>query len=104
MITKQELSDPKLVDNTFPMDFTIAEEFWPAAVKDTFDRAFKEWKNNIKYATALSMALNHKIREWYEKKNNKLALLYQQLREQIDGYIYENYKWDDLTYYFKITD
>lgn len=46
---------------TFWMDFSIADKFGIAAIKDTYDRAFKEWKTNHVYLTELVMVLNHKI-------------------------------------------
>ena len=33
---------------TFKNDFTIADKFGASAVKDTFNRAFNEWKNNYR--------------------------------------------------------
>lgn len=103
MVTKREALDAELIDNTFPQDFTIADMFWISAIKDTYERAFNEWKDDIKYMTALSMALNHKIFEWY-KKDKKTAQVYNDLFIECDDYIHENFKWDDLTYYFRVTD
>lgn len=103
MVTKREALDAELIDNTFPMDFTIAEDFGVWAIKETYQRAFKEWKSDIKYMTALSMALNHKIWDWY-KKNEDVARVYNDLWLECDDYIHENFKWDDLTYYFRVTD
>ena len=60
---------------TFFEDFTIAEKFGIDAVKDTYNRAFKEWKSNYKYLTELVMILNWKIWQHYEK-NDELATLY----------------------------
>ena len=34
---------------TFWTDFSIADRFGIKAVKDTFERAFKEWKSNARY-------------------------------------------------------
>ena len=70
---------------TFFEDFTIAEKFGLNAVKDTFNRAFKEWKSNYKYLTELTMVLNWKIWQYYEK-NEKLAELYNSLWEKADTY------------------
>ena len=46
---------------TFYMDFTIADKFGIEAIKDTYSRAFKEWKNDYKYLTLLVLNLKHKI-------------------------------------------
>jgi len=41
--------------------------------------------------TALSMALNHKIFEWYQK-DKKTAQVYNDLFIECDDYIHENFK------------
>ena len=45
---------------TFWLDFNIADRFGLDAIKDTYNRAFNEWKNNVEYATELVMVLNWK--------------------------------------------
>ncbi len=49
------------MQTTFPMDFSIADTFGANAVKDTFKRAFNEWKSNYVYLTELVITLNLKI-------------------------------------------
>ena len=66
---------------TFWQDFTIADKFGVAAIKDTFNRAFNEWKNNYQYLTELVMVLNWKIWEYYEK-NREFAEVYNKLWEK----------------------
>lgn len=88
---------------TFFEDFTIAEKFGLNAVKDTFNRAFKEWKSNYKYLTELVMILNWKIWQHYDK-NEKLAELYNSLWEKADAYAYENLKGEELSYFYSTTD
>lgn len=88
---------------TFFEDFTIAEKFGLNAVKDTFNRAFKEWKSNYKYLTELTMVLNWKIWQHYEK-NEKLAELYNSLWEKADTYAGEHLKGDELYYFCDTTD
>lgn len=89
---------------TFKNDFTIADEFGASAVKDTFTRAFNEWKNNVVYVTELCVVLNWKIWEHYEKNNEELTRLYNDLWEQVDGWCQENLKGKDLEYFYRITD
>lgn len=48
-------------------DFSIADHFGPSAIKDTFRRAFDEWKSDHKYLTELVMVLNWKIWQYYEE-------------------------------------
>ena len=38
---------------TFYEDFSIADQFGLDAIKDTFNRAFKHWKDNYVYLTEL---------------------------------------------------
>lgn len=92
---------------TFWQDFSIADKFGPAAIKDTFKRAFNEWKGNYKYLTELCMVLNHKISQHYNPQKdapNVLANLYNDLWQQADNYAYDNLQGDELRYYFDITD
>lgn len=88
---------------TFWMDFSIADKFGIAAIKDTYNRAFKEWKTNHVYLTELVMVLNHKIWQWYEK-NEAVARVYNDLWEEADLYAQENLHGEELEYFYDITD
>ncbi len=88
---------------TFPSDFSIADKFGVNAIKDTFNRAFGEWKGHYKYLTHLVIALNHKIFDWYGK-NDTYAKLYNELWEKADAYACENLKGDELSYFYRTTD
>lgn len=89
---------------TFWNDFTIADAFGAAAIKDTYNRAFKEWKNNYKYLTELVMVLNWKVWQHYEQDNTALADLYNDLWYQADRYACENLKGEELKYFYEVTD
>ena len=89
--------------STFPMDFTIADKFGVDAIKDTYNRAFNEWKDNYIYLTELVITLNHKIWQWYEK-NEDIARLYNDLWEQADTYACENLKDEEARFFYDITD
>lgn len=88
---------------TFANDFAIAERFGIAAVKDTFNRAFNEWKSNVKYLTEFVMILNWKIWQWYQK-NDELARVYDELWRKADEWACENLKGEDADYYYSTTD
>lgn len=92
-------------ETTFWQDFSIADRWGKNAIKDTFDRAFKEWKHDIRYLTELSMALNHKIWAWYEK-DEEIARVYNDMWEKVNDYVYESGKVSqkDIDYYFSVTD
>lgn len=88
---------------TFWSDFTIADRFGSKAVKETFNRAFNEWKTNYIYLTELVMILNWKSWEHHEE-NGSLSELYTELFEKADQYAIENLKDDELTYFLQTTD
>ena len=91
------------LQTTFWNDFSIADRFGLSAIQDTFNRAFKEWKENYKYLTELVLVLNHKIWQYHEKRP-EFAELYNTLWEQTDQYAMENLKDEELSYFFDVTD
>lgn len=89
---------------TFWADFGIAELCGGIkAVKDTFNRAFKEWQNDVVYITELTMVLNWKIWQHYET-NEELAHVYNELWQQADEWCLKNLKGEDRIYYLRTTD
>ncbi len=88
---------------SFWSDFTIADRFGVGAIKDTYKRAFNEWKDNYKYLTELVMVLNWKIWQFHEK-NNQYAEVYNKLWEEADAYACNNLKGDEAAYFFWTTD
>ena len=88
---------------TFWMDFSIADKFGIAAIKDTYKRAFNAWKGNHVYLTELVMVLNHKIWQWYEE-NEAIAGVYNTPWEEADLWAQENLKGKELEYFYKVTD
>lgn len=89
---------------TFWSDFSIAEPFGEKAIRDTYKRAFKEWKNNKEYVTELVMMLNWKIWHHNDKGHDALAHLYDELWREADEWCMKNLKGDDLKYYIRQTD
>ena len=88
---------------TFWDDFSIAEIFWVNAIKDTYNRAFEEWKTNHIYLTELVMVLNHKIWQWH-KVDETITKVYNELWEKADLYAHENLKGEELSYFYSTTD
>lgn len=88
---------------TFYEDFSIADMFGVSAVKDTYKRAFREWKTDYQYLTELVMVLNWKIFEHYNR-NDTLAELYDTLFREADEWAYNNLKDEALHYYLATTD
>lgn len=89
---------------TFWSDFSIADVFGTKAVKDTFNRAFKEWKDNVIYGTELTIVMNMKCWYWYEHNNNELSTLYSEYYYKVRDYCLSHYKGEDLQYYYENTD
>lgn len=88
---------------TFWSDFTIADAFGTKAIKDTFNRAFENWKDNHVYLTELVLVLNWKIWQHYEK-NETYAKLYNELWMKADNYGLDNLKGDELNYFIRTLD
>lgn len=89
---------------TFWSDFSIADAFGTSAIKDTFDRAFREWKSNYIYLTELVLVLNWKIWEHYEKGNEAVSRLYDGLWSKAQDYAYKHLKGKELDYFWSTTD
>lgn len=88
---------------TFWQDFSIADRHGAAAVKDTFRRAFKEWRDDYKFITELSLVLNHKIWQHYED-DEPLARVYDTLWRTLDDWCYDHFDKEEKEYYFSVTD
>ena len=89
---------------TFYEDFSIADNFGMAAVKDTYKRGLESAKfMGYKELTEFVMALNWKIWEHYEN-NEPLAKLYNDLWEEDDYYACDNLKGEELDYFFQTID
>jgi len=97
------LGNGYVMTTTFWDDFSIADKFGEAAIKDTFKRAFNEWKSNHIYLTELVIVLNHKIWQWYQK-NDRYAELYNDLWEKADEYACTHLKGEELAHFYQITD
>lgn len=96
---------------TFWQDFCIADgcglydtDKAIDAIKDTYKRAFDEWKDNVEYLTELVMVLNWKIWEWVSLENENIGRAYDKLWREADGWACDNLKGDDLSYFLKTTD
>lgn len=92
---------------TFWQDFSIADNFGPKEVQDTFNRAFKEWKDDMVYATELAMVLNWKQFQFAKDgwiAEGEMCNLYIKLWKKMDAYICSHWKGDKLNYYYRETD
>lgn len=88
---------------TFYMDFSIADKYGLDAIKETYERAFKSWKNNYIYITELVLVLNWKSWQHSETKED-YTRLYIDLYEQARDYALDNLKDNELKYFLTTTD
>lgn len=91
--------------STFFADFTIAELCdGETGVRETFSRAFPEWRTNHIMLTELVVVLNHKMWEHYEAGKFMLSEVYKELWREADLYACEHLKGDEAEYYYRETD
>lgn len=90
--------------STFYADFSVADVYGPEAIRDTYARAFGEWKSNYKMLTELVAALNHKIWYWHGLQDTEYAELYDGLWKEADAYGIDNLKGEELTYFTMVLD
>ena len=95
---------PYEMKTTFWQDFTIAEHFGLAAVKDTFKRAFAEWKSDAVYVTELALVMNWKCWQAYEKGDSAMTEYYSDRYYEVRAWCLDNLTGADLEYYFEATD
>lgn len=88
---------------TFWEDFTIADAFGVSAIEDTYNRAFNGWKHDYVYITELSLVLNWKMFQWYEKDDSKYQI-YHNLYTKLDAWCMDNLRNSELIYYIDTTD
>lgn len=87
---------------TFWNDFKIAKMFGREAIEDTFNRAWKEWKNDILYVTELYVVICWLADD--EKIGSDLRQWYYKQKEMMDNYIFKHYKGEELQYFIRFTD
>lgn len=88
---------------TFWSDFTIADAFGVDAIKDTYNRAFNEWKHDHIYITELYMVMNWKMFQWFEKDDGKYQIYYE-LFTTLDEWCMNSLKGEQLDYFIATTD
>jgi len=111
------LNGVAVIENTFRMDFTIAEKWTRIGLEDTYKRAFAEWKKDIRYITALAIVMNHKGWEWYKfDHDSAIAKWYFDKWHELDAYIldcegagtdeetYKNFTPEEVEYFILATD
>lgn len=85
-------------------DFKIADVFGPKAVKDTYKRAFEEWKDNRIAMQELTLVLNWRCWWHYEEGRTETSKLYSDLYEECYSKCLDHFKGDELTAYWSFLD
>lgn len=88
----------------FMQDFMIADKYGEASVRNTYKRAFDEWKDSVEYFASLVCTLNHQIWNHYEAGNEPLARVYNELWKTADEFAYEHFTGKDLLFYSNFLD
>lgn len=92
-------------NTTFMSDFTIAEQFGPAAVQDTYERVFQQWHDDYRYLTDLVIVLNRKLwSHWEKDPDSPFIALYNELWAAANDYALDNLKGAKLDYFLKAVD
>ena len=84
--------------------FTEAEQRDDVDIEELYRKLFRDWRNDVKLVAELSMCMNWKLWEHYEKKNESLAELYNTLRMRVHDYALDVFTWEEGKYYFNVTD
>lgn len=88
---------------TFWQDFTIADAFGKKAIEDTYRMSFNGWKNNYVYMTELTLVLNWKLWQHYNK-HDKLWMIYNDLYLKCDRWCMNNLKGAEMDYFLTWTN
>jgi hypothetical protein len=66
--------------------FTAPEQKEDVDIEELYRKLFREWRNDVKFVAELSMCMNWKLWEHYEKGDESLAELYNSLRMRVHDY------------------
>lgn len=98
----QSMTDYK-PKTTFFSDLSIAECFGNKAIRQTYNKAIRDWGDDIIYMTEFTMCLNHKIWQLH-KVDEPIARLYYELWCKACDYVTKHFKGEDLAYFYRVTD
>lgn len=109
------LNGVAVVANTFAQDFTIALMFGGLkGVEETYKRAFEEWKEDIRYITALAITMNHLGWKYWDE-DEKVGKKFFEHWEKLDAFIldgeedgedykYKNFTPEEVSYFIRACD
>lgn len=113
-ITEMTGYEPK---TTYWNDLETAELFGgEKEIRGLCRRAKKQWGGNIEFMTELCMVLNWRLHLWYQRGNQKLAKLYEELWSDLDKWIlecedeeadeikYKHFTKEEIAYFLRTVD
>ena len=90
-------------ESTFWEEFSIADQYGEKGVREHFNIAFPQWKDNLKYLIELVQVLNLKVAVWFGV-DDSLGMTYDELWHKVDSYALENLSEEDLHTYLHTLD
>lgn len=110
------LNGVAVVENCFAQDIIIAGMFGASRVKSYMEQAFKEWKDDIKYLTALAITANHigwkyhgeglqgmsdMMFDWWRKLD---AYILDGDEDENENYNYKHFTAEEVRYFIEACD
>ena len=89
---------------TFKQDLLIAESFGTNAIKDTVRRSLKSFSKSPEYLASLSIELNSRLFDTYNKGQENLAIVYDEEWRKVNDFCFDNLKGDDLKLFIELID
>lgn len=92
------------VVSTFAGDFAIADVYGLDAIRDTFNRSFNNYKEDIYMMTEMCLVLNWAIWRYFELNQLGISKLYNELWQKCDAWCMEHFTGDELQFFLSVTD
>ena len=93
----------KKIETPFRKDLIMAEEFDKKTIRALVKVSVKQNKDNPEKMAGLTIALNGRLWDLYEK-NADLANYYEGLWDGVQDFCFEHFKGKDLKEYLKLID
>ena len=85
--------------NYFMGVFKLADRKSITAIADTYSEESERCGEDVEYFTSLTVALNHQLWNQYNKGDEYMAKVYNDLLELAKEYGYSHFKGDELIYF-----
>jgi len=98
------IPDDYKFETTFFDDYKIANAFGLEAIKDTYKRAYNDWKDNVVYMKEMTYVLNIMCWHFYEENKIEFSKLYEDLYYECYDKCLDHFKCEDLHEYCEFLD